>query len=276
MTGAPRRRVGAWLTALYPRDFRREFGVDMAQVLGDQLRDASPIGRIAVFGRALADVARTAPREHWEAARAPVAAVTASAGVPSGGAEQLVRRTQGPTRREFLRASLAVAGVGLGASAGGASLALLWPNLGKGFGALVDVGPVAEVTASVMASGGTWAAPQARAYLVGYDPADDPEGEYAALTAGAPFMALYQRCVHLGCRVPWCTSSTRFECPCHQSRYNRWGEYQGGPAPRGLDRFALTISRGRVIVDTRTIVTGPPRAGGVLDEPASGPSCLGG
>ena len=275
MTAPRSRRGGAWLTALYPREFRREFGDDMAQVLGDQLRDASPAERIAVWGRALVDVARTAPREHWEAARAPATAVAAIAGGSPSGVDQLVRRTHGPTRREFLRASLAVAGVGFGASAGGASLALLWPNLGKGFGALVDVGPVAEVTASVNGSGGTWAAPQARAYLVSYDPADDPEGDYAELTAGAPFMALYQRCVHLGCRVPWCTSSTRFECPCHQSRYNRWGEYQKGPAPRGLDRFAVAVVDGRVIVDTRTIVTGPPRNGGVLDEPASGPSCLG-
>lgn len=87
-------------------------------------------------------------------------------------------------------------------------------------------------------------------------------------------MALYQRCVHLGCRVPWCVSSTRFECPCHKSRYNRWGEYQDGPAPRGLDRFALSVVDGRVLVDTRAVVTGPPRSGGVLTEGPTGASCL--
>ncbi len=46
-------------------------------------------------------------------------------------------------------------------------------------------------------------------------------------------MPLYQRCVHLGCRVPFCNSSKWFECPCHGSKYNEAGEYQLGPAPRG-------------------------------------------
>ncbi|NNC42219.1 MAG: Rieske 2Fe-2S domain-containing protein, partial [Acidimicrobiia bacterium] len=46
------------------------------------------------------------------------------------------------------------------------------------------------------------------------------------------FTALWQKCVHLGCRVPWCASSQGFECPCHGSKYNAHGEYFAGPAPR--------------------------------------------
>ena len=57
-------------------------------------------------------------------------------------------------------------------------------------------------------------------------------------------VALYQKCVHLGCRVPWCKTSQWFECPCHGSQYNRVGEKKGGPAPRGLDRFPVD-GRGR-------------------------------
>ena len=53
-------------------------------------------------------------------------------------------------------------------------------------------------------------------------------------------VALYQKCPHLGCRVPWCKTSQWFECPCHGSQYNRVGEKKGGPAPRGMDRFAAT------------------------------------
>ena len=64
------------------------------------------------------------------------------------------------------------------------------------------------------------------------------------------YVALYQKCVHLGCRVPWCETSQWFECPCHGSKYNRVGEKKGGPAPRGLDRFALEVSGGNIIVDT--------------------------
>ena len=61
------------------------------------------------------------------------------------------------------------------------------------------------------------------------------------LVKGVPLMALYQRCVHLGCRVPYCGSSQWFECPCHGSKYNKAGEYQLGPAPTGMQRFPITV-----------------------------------
>ena len=71
-------------------------------------------------------------------------------------------------------------------------------------------------------------------------------------------MPLYQRCVHLGCRVPFCASSQWFECPCHGSKYNFAGEYQLGPAPRGMDRFEVTVTDGAYVIDTSQIVTGDP------------------
>lgn len=262
----------ALLTA-YPRQFRGEYGEDMIQVLRDQLRGQPLRRQTILFARALADLAHTAVREHMTPAVAPAAAAAGGGGTTAP-APDLRRTSESPTRRDFLRASLAVTGIGLGASVGGASLAYLWPSIRGGFGALVDVGSEAEVTEGIRTSGGTYAVPAARAYLVAYDPADDPDGLYAEVTAGTAFMALYQRCVHLGCRVPWCVASTRFECPCHKSRYNRWGEYQDGPAPRGLDRFAVWVVDGQVLVDTRAIVTGPARTGGVLAEGPTGPSCL--
>ena len=75
-----------------------------------------------------------------------------------------------------------------------------------------------------------------------------PAPELAGMEAG--YTALYQKCVHLGCRVPQCQTSQWFECQCHGSQYNRNGEKKGGPAPRGLDRFPLTVSNGNVSVDT--------------------------
>ena len=51
---------------------------------------------------------------------------------------------------------------------------------------------------------------------------------------------------------PSAQSSQWFECPCHGSQYNRVGEKKGGPAPRGMDHFALTVAGGNVIVDTGT------------------------
>jgi cytochrome b6-f complex iron-sulfur subunit len=89
------------------------------------------------------------------------------------------------------------------------------------------------------------------------------------------YVALYQKCVHLGCRVPWCQTSQWFECPCHGSQYNRVGEKKGGPAPRGLDRFALSISSDGVMsVNTQgNPYVGPPIGTNTTGQEAEGPHC---
>jgi cytochrome b6-f complex iron-sulfur subunit len=86
-------------------------------------------------------------------------------------------------------------------------------------------------------------------------------------------VALYQKCVHLGCRVPWCKSSQWFECPCHGSKYNRVGEKKGGPAPRGLDRFPVSVAGGQVVVDTGLLSIGPPIGTNTTGQEAEGPHC---
>jgi cytochrome b6-f complex iron-sulfur subunit len=86
-------------------------------------------------------------------------------------------------------------------------------------------------------------------------------------------VALYQKCVHLGCRVPWCSASQWFECPCHGSKYNRVGEKTGGPAPRGLDRFGVSVDGGVVVVDTKQVIQGPPIGTNTTGQQAEGPHC---
>ncbi|MCA1726851.1 MAG: Rieske 2Fe-2S domain-containing protein, partial [Actinobacteria bacterium] len=88
-------------------------------------------------------------------------------------------------------------------------------------------------------------------------------------------MALYQRCVHLGCRVPFCEQSQWFECPCHGSKYNRAGEYRSGPAPRGLDRFPITVEGDQVIVNTGDLKPGPARGVETMKQNPEGPFCVG-
>ena len=88
-------------------------------------------------------------------------------------------------------------------------------------------------------------------------------------------VALWQRCPHLGCRVPWCESSREFECPCHGSRFNRAGEVRSGPAPRGLDRFTVVETGDGIEVDTGSITEGAPPGAESIDEPPQGPSCTG-
>ena len=57
-------------------------------------------------------------------------------------------------------------------------------------------------------------------------------------------LALYGVCTHLGCLPKWVPTNIRFECPCHGSKYQINGSYIEGPAPRGLDRFPVTITYG--------------------------------
>jgi cytochrome b6-f complex iron-sulfur subunit len=187
----------------------------------------------------------------------------------------------GLSRRQFFNrgilASLALAAGGFGASL----LAFLWPNSSGGFGGKVAAGtPLSDMLAYNTDKKQPFYIPEARAYVVPYPKADLPKAKavyapvvYAGMEKG--IVALYQKCVHLGCRVPWCDTSQWFECPCHGSKYSRVGEKKGGPAPRGLDRFAVTISGQDVTIDTGLIVLGPPIGTDTTGQGAEGPPCVG-
>ncbi len=51
--------------------------------------------------------------------------------------------------------------------------------------------------------------------------------------------AIYKVCTHLGCIYAWVDANSRFECPCHGSKYRLDGRRIEDPAPRNLDRFKL-------------------------------------
>jgi Rieske Fe-S protein len=84
------------------------------------------------------------------------------------------------------------------------------------------------------------------------------------------FLALHAFDPHLGCRVGLASElpsdigvplpeEVVFLNPCHGEKYDLGGGYMAGPAPRGLDRFGVSITDGRVIVDLTDFVQGPPR-----------------
>jgi cytochrome b6-f complex iron-sulfur subunit len=180
------------------------------------------------------------------------------------------------TRRDFFRGSLVASLLVFGAQFGGATLAFLWPSLKGGFGSVITAGKVDDIRNEIQDGNGVAYFGQGRFYIVPWSGHTSGDVNYADEgLASEGLMPLYQRCVHLGCRVPWCEQSQWFECPCHGSKYNHAGEYQLGPAPRGLDRFKIEIDdAGTVMVDTSQIILGPPRGTNTIDEPPQGPFCV--
>jgi cytochrome b6-f complex iron-sulfur subunit len=77
----------------------------------------------------------------------------------------------------------------------------------------------------------------------GASPFSVPAGRFhISHTAADGLVALYGVCTHLGCLPKWEPGNNRFACPCHGSQYQLDGRYIVGPAPRGLDRFPLSIT----------------------------------
>jgi cytochrome b6-f complex iron-sulfur subunit len=187
----------------------------------------------------------------------------------------------GVTRRQFFNRSIVVS-FALGLTTFGAGmLAFLWPSGTGGFGSKIKVGKLSDIQAAIDEGDGFAYYPEGRMWVTNFPSAalDKAAAAYsppelAGMEAG--FVALYQKCPHLGCRVPQCLSSQWFECGCHGSQYNRVGEKKGGPAPRGMDRFAVTIDGDSMTVDTGTVIEGPPIGTNTTGQEAEGPHCVSG
>ena len=185
----------------------------------------------------------------------------------------------GVTRRQFFNRGI-VTFFGLGLSGfGAACLAFLWPKAGGGFGSVISIGSTTAIDAKIDDGSGFAYYPEGRMWVTHYPASALPaarnvysEPELVGMEAG--YVALYQKCVHLGCRVPECVTSQWFECQCHGSQYNRVGEKKGGPAPRGLDRFTMTVSGSSISVDTGTVIVGPPIGTNTTGQEAEGPHCV--
>src|SRR5690606_28424077 len=182
----------------------------------------------------------------------------------------------GVTRRQFFNRAMTASSCSFLGLMGLGSLAMFWPKLTGGFGSDVDAGSVSDLQTQVVAADGSVLpvfVPEARAYVVPAPATSSDQFDDLPVAAGG-LMALFQRCVHLGCRVPWCATSVGFECPCHGSKYNVIGEYFDGPAPRNLDRFAVEVVGDRFMIKTGTIME-TPRAHALTVNYPQGPSCIG-
>jgi len=138
------------------------------------------------------------------------------------------------SRRDFLRWTVAGASTFFLAEAAAGFVAFFWPNkIGK-FGSKITV-------------------PAANVPKVGADPIVDRDGKFWLINNEEGALALYWKCVHLGCTVPWNPTEKQFHCPCHGSIYDKHGVRTAGPAPRPLDIMAVSFDAGVVTVDTSKI-----------------------
>lgn len=137
-----------------------------------------------------------------------------------------------------IMALLAQSGVGF--------LAFFWPKKVGAFGGEVNAGNVSDI-------------PVGDVRII-------QEGKFYLSRVPEGFLALWWKCPHLGCTVPWkpdeqtedqIAGRGRFSCPCHGSIYNRYGQIVAGPAPRPMDLFPIRIDGGRIFVNTNptTVIT---------------------
>ena len=68
---------------------------------------------------------------------------------------------------------------------------------------------------------------------------------------GQPMIyALKSVCTHLGCTPNWLEAEQKFKCPCHGSGFYKDGVNFEGPAPRPLERYAISLAEdGQLLVD---------------------------
>lgn len=92
-------------------------------------------------------------------------------------------------------------------------------------------------------------------------PDDYPDGSVTFLDdervfivrRGNTYRCLSAVCTHLGCTVN--RADHGYHCPCHGSVFNAQGKVEGGPAPRPLPWFQVTLTKDdRLLVDkSRTV-----------------------
>jgi len=56
------------------------------------------------------------------------------------------------------------------------------------------------------------------------------------------FYAVSSICTHLGCNVRWNSERPGFDCPCHGSTFDGNGKNIGGPAPKPLKWYELSVT----------------------------------
>ena len=170
------------------------------------------------------------------------------------------RRPTGPiaSRRNFIRASF-WGGLGLALlGTVGSLLDFMYPRGIKGFGSPVPAGNISEFRKGGdpvhFITGQFW--------LVNLDPSETRAGGSGG---GDGLLALWHKCPHLGCTVPWRSGFTWdndqgwYRCPCHGSTYTKSGIRVFGPAPRSMTTMKVDVdAMGNITVQTGDRLDGGP------------------
>lgn len=171
------------------------------------------------------------------------------------------------SRRNVLKLGFWTALGAVAVSAGATFLNTLYPRGVVGFG-----GPVSVPLAAIPKPG----APPLQSFdghflLVNLDSDEGRLADDAASTGGG-LLALWWKCPHLGCTLPWRQDFISpydplkrkgwFACNCHGSTYTKAGVRIYGPAPRSMDTMQIEVSAsGGITVQTAK------RTNGGIDNP---------
>ncbi|MFV0365049.1 MAG: ubiquinol-cytochrome c reductase iron-sulfur subunit [Mangrovibacterium sp.] len=68
-------------------------------------------------------------------------------------------------------------------------------------------------------------------------------------TVDGEFLALSNKCTHLGCAINLNTQTGGFVCPCHSSHFDELGNVVQSPAKRALDYYPIHIQAQKILVD---------------------------
>ena len=78
---------------------------------------------------------------------------------------------------------------------------------------------------------------------------------YVRRAQGNDFTVFAINCAHLGCPVRWFDQSQLFMCPCHGGVYYSNGDRAAGPPERGLFKYPVRITDGKLMIDAGQLPT---------------------
>lgn len=97
-------------------------------------------------------------------------------------------------------------------------------------------------------------------YDAGYWPDFQPNQVYP-FQSGGFFLSIFEdkglmafsiKCTHLACALH--VKENGFNCPCHESKFNKYGEVMSPPANRAMDIFPVKIVNNRVLVNNKLAI----------------------